>query len=70
MASSVEKVIDFLERFAENENLQKTLKEDIEWAVEIISANKLYTGTMNNINFNTERPEIRAWLDIIHLRNV
>lgn len=58
MASHVERIIDFLERQAENAEIPKTLLEDIEWAIEIISANKLYTGSMSIINFNKQRPEI------------
>ncbi len=42
MASYVERVLDFLERVAKNENVDKTLKEDVEWAIDMISANKLY----------------------------
>ena len=44
--------------------------EDIEWAIEVISNNKLYTGTLNMINFNVQRPEISAWLDRINLKSV
>ena len=39
------------------------LLEDIEWAIETISANKLYAGNLDNINFNKERPEIKSWID-------
>lgn len=46
------------------------LMEDIEWAIEVISANKLYTGSMSMINFNRQRPEIEAWLDQIDLKNI
>jgi hypothetical protein len=52
MASYVERIIDFLERQAANPDMQKMLMEDIEWAIEVISANKLYTGNLDLINFN------------------
>lgn len=47
MASYVERVIDMLEKQAEKSDYPKTLIEDIEWAIEIISSNKLYTGNTN-----------------------
>jgi len=52
MASYVERIIDFLEKQANNADMPKMLKEDIEWAIEVISANKLYTGSLDSINFN------------------
>lgn len=52
MASHVERIIDFLERQAVNPDIPKMLMEDIEWAIDVISANKLYTGTLSNIDFN------------------
>jgi hypothetical protein len=70
MASHVERIIDFLERQAVNPEIPKMLMEDIEWAIEVISANKLYTGSMSMINFNRQRPEIQAWLDQIDLKNI
>jgi Ion transport protein len=42
MASYVERVLDFFERLTKNPEIEKTLKEDVEWAIDIISANKLY----------------------------
>lgn len=47
--------------------MPKLLLEDIEWAIEVISANKLYTGNLDNIKLNKERPEIKAWSDLINL---
>ena len=70
MASYVERIIDFLERQVANPEIPKMLMEDIEWAIEVISANKLYTGSLDLINFNTQRPEIAAWLDKINLKNI
>jgi hypothetical protein len=63
MASHVERLIDFLERCMTNQDLPKVLLEDIEWAIETISANKLYAGNLDNINFNKERAEIKSWID-------
>jgi hypothetical protein len=70
MASHVERIIDFLDRQAANQDLPKTLLEDIEWAIEVISANKLYTGNLSIINFNKQREEIQAWLDKIDLNSL
>jgi len=50
--------------------MPKVLLEDIEWAVEVISSNKLYSGNLNNIKFNKERPEIKAWIDQIDLVSI
>jgi len=52
MASHVERVIDFLERCEQNADMPKMLVEDIQWAMEVISTNKLYTGNINNINLD------------------
>ena len=70
MASHVERVIDFLERCEQNVDIPKMLVEDIQWAIEVISANQLYTGSLDNINFNTERPEIKAWTELISLKQI
>ena len=67
MASHIEKIIDFLEKLLENNDMPKMLLEDIEWTIEVISANKLYSGSLDNIKFNKERPEIKAWIDKINL---
>ena len=45
MSSYVERVLDFLEKHTANPEIPKTLQEDIQWAIDIISANKLYAGT-------------------------
>jgi hypothetical protein len=70
MASHVERLIDFLERQLETNDMPKVLLEDIEWAIEVISANKLYSGNLDNIKFNKERPEIKAWIDQINLKSI
>ena len=50
--------------------MPKVLLEDIEWAIEVISANKLYSGNLDNIKFNKDRPEIKTWIDIINLNSI
>ena len=70
MSSYVERVIDFLERISQNGDVPKMLAEDIQWAVDVISANKLYTGNMASINFNNERSEIRHWIDEISMKSI
>ena len=67
MASYVERIIDFLEKLLENDAYPKTLLEDIEWAIEVISANKLKAGNMNIFKLDELRPEIRAWLNLISM---
>ena len=52
-----------MEKLIENRNLSIMLHEDIEWAVELISKNKLYAVGMDNIKYNKDRPEISAWLN-------
>lgn len=70
MASYVERVLDFLERLSKNEEIDKILREDVEWAVEVISANKLYQGGLEGFNMHDVRPEIRAWTDLISMRGI
>ena len=50
--------------------MPKHLVEDIQWAVDVISANKLYTGNMASINFNTERAEIKHWIEHISMKSI
>ena len=60
MTTNVERLIEFLELLMENTKLPAMLIEDIEWAIEVISKNKLYTGGLDNAKYNTERSEIQA----------
>ena len=46
MSSYVERVLDFMERMVSNPEVPKHLQEDFCWAIEKISANKLYEGSM------------------------
>lgn len=70
MASYVERVLDFLERLSKNEEIEKILREDVEWAVEVISANKLYQGGLEGFNIQESKPEIRAWTDLINMKGI
>ena len=70
MASYVERVLDFLERLSKNEEIDKILREDVEWAVEVITANKLYQGGFDGFNIQEDRPEIKVWMDIINMRQI
>lgn len=70
MASYVERIIDFLEKLLENDSYPKTLLEDIEWAIEVISANKLKAGNMNIFKLDELRPEIRVWLNLISMEHI
>jgi hypothetical protein len=46
MASHVERVTELLDRLAENSDVPKTLQEDVIWAYDIITTNKLYSGNL------------------------
>lgn len=67
MASHVERVIDFLERCQNHADMPKMLSEDIQWAIDIISANNLYGTGGNNLVLDVQRPEIKAWKTLINL---
>lgn len=70
MASYVERVLDFFERLSKNENVDKTLREDVEWAIEMISANKLYTGSIDSLGLQDKLPEVMAWKNLIQMKNI
>ena len=73
MASYVEKLIDLLEKQAAlpEDVMPKMLREDIEWAIELIGSNKLYTGSKDVYEaFDVKKPEIKAWIDTVKLNNV
>jgi hypothetical protein len=46
------------------------LKEDISWAIDVISANKLYVGGFEGFKLSEEKAEIKAWTDLIALKNL
>lgn len=68
MASYVERVLDFFERLMDNSDIPKHLKEDIQWAVDIISANKLYAGGLEGFKISEDKLEVKAWTDLITLK--
>ena len=43
------------------------LAEDIQWAIDVISANNLYGTGGNNMVLELQRPEIKAWTTLINL---
>jgi hypothetical protein len=70
MASHVERVTELLDRLAENSDVPKTLREDVQWAYDVITSNKLYAGSLESSKLSEERPEIKAWTDMIYNRNI
>jgi hypothetical protein len=70
MASYVERVLEFMEKLSLNADIPKHLQEDVTWAIDVISANKLYAGGFQGFKLNEERPEIKAWTDLIGLKNI
>lgn len=70
MASYVEKVLDLFEKLAVNPDIPKHLQEDINWAIDVISANKLYVGSFEGFKLSEDRPEIKAWVDYIGMKNL
>ena len=70
MSSYVERVIDFLEKHTVNPEIPKHLQEDIQWAIDIISSNKLYAGGFDGFKLSEDRPEVKAWTDLIGLKNI
>ena len=70
MASYVEKVLDFFEKISLNNDVPKHLKEDVQWAIDVISANKLYGGGFEGFKIQEDKPEVKAWTDLINLRNL
>lgn len=50
--------------------MPKNLQEDIQWAIDVISSNKLYAGGFGGFKLSEERPEVKAWTDLISLKNI
>ena len=68
MSSYIERLIDLLERCAQNKEYAPQFLEDIEWAIDTIGKNKLNTGADKTLDFDGDkRPEIKAWIDLIKL---
>ena len=70
MASYVERVLDFFERLTKNGEIEKNLREDVEWAIDVISANKLYQGGFEGFKLQEDKPEIKAWTEQIKLKAI
>ena len=70
MASYVERVLDYFERLTLNNDIPKHLKEDLQWAIDIISANKLYVGGFEGFKISEDKLEMKAWTDLIALRSL
>ena len=50
MASYVERVLDFMERVTKIPEIEKQIREDLEWAIETISTNKLYSSGLEGFD--------------------
>ena len=70
MASHVERVLDYMEKLIVNPDIPKELQEDLQWAVDTISLNKLYKGGMEGFKLQENLDEVKAWTDMIYLRNI
>lgn len=70
MASHVERVTELLDRLAENTDVPKTLREDVQWAYDVITSNKLYAGNLQSSKLSEDRLEIKAWMDMVYNRNL
>ena len=70
MPCYIERVLDFLERQSVNNAVPKQLREDLQWSYEMISQNKLYAGNQDNFKFQEDRPEIKAWTNLITMNDI
>ena len=70
MASYVERVLDFMERVTKIAEIDKQIREDVEWAIETISANKLYSGGLDGFYLQDSLPEVKAWKDMIYVQSL
>ena len=70
MASYVERVLDFMERVTKIAEIDKQIREDVEWAIETISANKLYSGGLDGFQLQESQPEVKAWKDMIYIESL
>jgi len=66
----VECVLEFLDKQSKNDDIPKHLQEDIQWAIDTISNNKLYIGNFDGFKLSEDRPEVKAWTDMIALKNI
>ena len=70
MPCYIERVLDFLEKQKVNAQVPKQLQEDLVWAYELISGNRLYSANIEDFKLQDERPEIKAWTNLISLKNI
>ena len=70
MPCYIERVLDFFEKQSVNSQVPKQLQEDLQWAYELISQNKLYSANIEGFKLQDERPEIKAWTNLISLKNI
>lgn len=70
VSCNIENVLDLLERQSKNPAVPKQLREDLEWAFELISQNKLYNPTTDGFKLQEERPEVKAWTNLIALKAI
>ena len=47
MPCNIERVLDFFEKHSSNSAIPKQLQEDLQWAYELISQNKLYSANID-----------------------
>ena len=66
----MEAVIEFLEKQTANNAVPKELQEDLQWVIDVISANKLYSGNVELFKLQEDRQEVKAWTDMIGLKNI
>lgn len=59
--------MDFIEKQSKNPKVPKYLQEDLTWAYEAISSGKLYKGGINELKIKSDRPEVKAWMNMITL---
>jgi hypothetical protein len=67
MTSYVERVLDFFERVIKLAEVDKQIREDVEWAIETISENKLYKGGLDGFSLQDSMPEVKAWKNLINI---
>ena len=70
MPCYIELVLDFLERQGTNSAIPKQIQEDLQWAYELISQNRLYSANFDGFKLQEDRPEIKAWTNLISMKSI
>ena len=70
ISTYVEAVIEFLEKQTVNNSVPKELQEDLQWVIDVISANKLYSGNLEVFKLQEDREEVKAWTNMIGLKKI